>query len=403
MTNRPALTLLTIALFVAPGPADADAKEYLSVFQQSPVVQTVYLEQTQTELSSTFDAATSQGLRLVDINTYRKAQGGARYDSVWKPGSGYQLMATGHPLSSFIEIYIQETSSGKRLVSMSSNLKGDGERAYAASFRAGSGPHGLIVDAGKLKFAQDYKIKTLQGLRLVAVDTYLDPDGTRRFHSVYGTGSAFHDMELDMSLAELQAEIAAKQPARVRTLETYVDPDGVQRYLAVWEMTSPGTTKLFVSQTKSEFLTTYGNQTSNGYELVDLENLTYEAASWSEYGAGLAGAGGVPDLSLGAVPYLGQKVDIAIGNSSGAPTLCGFFAGLSPTSLPFAGGSLLVDPATSFYFPLPPGGVTLPVTMPFNVAFSGLDVYGQVAQQDLGAPEGISLSRGLKMTFGRLE
>jgi len=411
MTNRPILALLTIALFAVPCAPDAAAKEYFSYYRQTSGLQTMVHQQSFSEWKSSFDSAMSAGLRVTDINIHRNAAGAVRYDTVFKavPLTGSYSCWVGLSLAEVMDKYQSGAALGMRMNSLSSCLDEDGTRRYAMSMIwVGPGgwnsPHVFMVDINEANFVQQYAGLTAGGYRLDVVDTFLDPNGERRFHAVYNAGTGNHAMKVGMTFDEFQNEMAAKLPLRtVKTFETYVDPDGVQRYLAVWEQTWPSSTKFFASQSASEFSITYANETSNGYELIDMENLTHTTPSWSNYGAGLAGTNGVPELTLGADPYLGQTVDIAIGNSSGAPALCGFFAGLSPASLPFAGGNLLVNPAASFYFPLPPGGVTLPVTMPFNAAFSELEVYGQIAQQDLGAPEGISLSRGLKMTFGRLE
>ena len=403
MTKRPTLTLLTIALLALPASGAPEGKTYYSYFKKVSTIQTVHLGQTPSELASTTGAAGGLGVCLADINLYRDAAGNERFDSIWEPGSSNWTLVMESSLSAFISEYIQKTGNGKRLVSFTSSPRANGDRSFAASFGNSNGAHAFIVDSSESKFVQDYVGNSSQGLRLTAVDTFLNPDGERRYHAVYNAGNQAQFMKVGMTLSEFEAMIINQHPLQVKTFEAYVDPDGVTRVLAVWESVNPASGRFYAAQTEAEFLATYQSETSSGYELVDLENLTYATPSWSNYGAGLAGTSGVPALTIGAEPYLGLTVDLTVGNSSGAPSLCGFFTGFTTASLPFAGGSLLVDPVLAFYFPVPTGGATLPVTLPFDTAFGGLDVYSQVAQQDPGAPEGISLSRGLKMTFGRLE
>jgi hypothetical protein len=128
-----------------------------------------------------------------------------------------------------------------------------------------------------------------------------------------------------------------------------------------------------------------------------------EAGEISPYGSGLAGSGGyVPDLSGMGVPIYGGEITVqasdALGGAHGL-----IFTGLSQSNIPFWGGHLLVYPLA----------LTLPVTMsgPLNVAgagsFSiptvayvqGADIYLQLVLSDPGAPQGVSLSNGLLISF----
>ena len=77
------------------------------------------------------------------------------------------------------------------------------------------------------------------------------------------------------------------------------------------------------------------------------------------------------------------------------------FLGLSQASLAFKGGQLLLLPVLDpLLLPLPTTGLDLPIARPSDPILDGLQMFVQSAIQDPGAVNGISLSRGLAMTFG---
>lgn len=125
-------------------------------------------------------------------------------------------------------------------------------------------------------------------------------------------------------------------------------------------------------------------------------------ASAVAYGIGKPGALGVPTLASNAPPALSTTSNLTLtGGLPGAtPTI--LFAGVSPASLPFDGGSLLVNPG--FVVNLPPldssGGFTLPV--PIDNSLCGLHVYFQVTFYDPSAAGfyHTALSNGLHWTLG---
>ena len=124
-------------------------------------------------------------------------------------------------------------------------------------------------------------------------------------------------------------------------------------------------------------------------------------ASAPNYGAGLAGTLGVPELTADD-PVLGETVHVTLGNSSGAPAPALLMGAFAPAALPFKGGTLLVSPAFAFQLPLlvVPPAVTLNASVPADPFICGQSLYLQLLQADAGAPHGVALSRGLELHFG---
>jgi len=125
------------------------------------------------------------------------------------------------------------------------------------------------------------------------------------------------------------------------------------------------------------------------------------AASWSSYGSGFYGTSFVPSITPSADPAFGASLTLDISNSFGSPTFGLLFVGASPASIPTTkGGTLLVQWAAIFGVPFGNGGVSLPVTVPFDLALCGVDAYLQIVEADPGAQFGFSFSPGLDLSLG---
>jgi len=125
------------------------------------------------------------------------------------------------------------------------------------------------------------------------------------------------------------------------------------------------------------------------------------AASWSSYGSGFYGTSFVPSITPSADPAFGASLTLDISNSFGSPTFGLLFVGASPASIPTTkGGTLLVQWAAIFGVPFGNGGVSLPVTVPFDLALCGVDAYLQIVEADPGAQFGFSFSPGLDFSLG---
>lgn len=120
------------------------------------------------------------------------------------------------------------------------------------------------------------------------------------------------------------------------------------------------------------------------------------------YGSGLAGQYQVPTLRLEGLPLAGTRVDLRVTNSGNPQSRpAALLVGPSAASIPFFGGTLLVDPAGASVLPftlLPIEG-RLSLQMPRRGTTCG-DAFLQAVEVDAGAPLGLSFTPGLRVRVG---
>ena len=119
------------------------------------------------------------------------------------------------------------------------------------------------------------------------------------------------------------------------------------------------------------------------------------------YGTGLAGANGVPSLSAGTRPVIGQNLRIVIGNSSGIGGAgCVLVAGVARANLPVLGGTLLVAPIVTQGLALGPLFSIFNILYPNDPSLVGQPVDFQTVQLDTAAPQSFAFSCGLEVRPG---
>jgi Tol biopolymer transport system component len=124
-------------------------------------------------------------------------------------------------------------------------------------------------------------------------------------------------------------------------------------------------------------------------------------ATSSHYGAGFPGELGIPVLSVGGDPVIGQPLDVTIGSSS-SHWILGFLAvGVTPIQVRGAwGGDLLVAPLLLIPVPVTPFGYTLHGAIPYDAALWNYSLELQALELDPGAVKGVSSTDGLELDFG---
>ncbi|MBK8974446.1 MAG: hypothetical protein IPM29_00825 [Planctomycetes bacterium] len=123
---------------------------------------------------------------------------------------------------------------------------------------------------------------------------------------------------------------------------------------------------------------------------------------WDTYGTGLAGTVGVPALGVRRLPLIGRSIVLDVGNSQTAPAAAVLLLGVVPASVPFLGGTLLVDlgSAAAVYMALPRDGLAVDVALPNDPTLSGQSFYLQSVLMDRGAPQGLAFSAGVRVAVG---
>jgi len=127
--------------------------------------------------------------------------------------------------------------------------------------------------------------------------------------------------------------------------------------------------------------------------------------SATPFGSGLGGTGGfVPGLSAQGCPgrtaLFGITIDQVLGGARGFLLLA-----FTPSSVPFAGGTLYVLPPWILQGISTPGGgpgngrLVVNVIVPDNPALVNVQLYAQAVFVDAGAVRGLSLTNGLSILF----
>ncbi|MCI0589701.1 MAG: hypothetical protein L0323_23030 [Planctomycetes bacterium] len=139
---------------------------------------------------------------------------------------------------------------------------------------------------------------------------------------------------------------------------------------------------------------------------IGILDIGLACGTFTPYGIGLAGSGGViPALEGTGIPLAGSAVSVDLTGGLGGAT--GVLAvSLASASIPLVGGTILVDLASAFFFPLAlagPGGVPGAGTASLGFVvppLAGLEAFFQAGVLDAGAAAGIALSNGLEMCIG---
>jgi hypothetical protein len=140
-----------------------------------------------------------------------------------------------------------------------------------------------------------------------------------------------------------------------------------------------------------------GGWTLDDVQVTTLDPIPTDCAP-SAYGSAVPGAAGIPALdTAGQAPRVGNG-DFGVKLKNARPSASAFLAlGLAPTSVPFAGGEVLLVPAfvvqraTDEF-----GQASVAFPLSGNPANAGISLYFQAFVLDPGAPEGIAITSGLE-------
>jgi SMP-30/gluconolaconase/LRE-like protein len=124
-------------------------------------------------------------------------------------------------------------------------------------------------------------------------------------------------------------------------------------------------------------------------------------ASWSNYGAGFPGTGGVPAFTATQPPVLGTRTTLDLDNSLGQPTVGLIFVGFARADLHSSwGGDLLVDPTLVVPISFSYGLDSFDWDVPNDPALIALTIDLQALEADGGAAKGVSFTAGLELVPG---
>jgi len=385
--------------------AASATQKYTSLYKTATGGYFLYVSQDQAAFVAKWNQLSGQGFRIADVESYLDDAGVLRYDSVWEQGTDAHYLYVGIDLNTVGAQWNTLSPQGFRITNLSSYRDLDGDRRYTVVFRQGTGGHIALFQQTQSQLISTWNTESGNGFRISVLETYLDDDGVRRYDTIWRPGTSGHAFWLGLTSSQYGAKVneMAQLGLRPTTVENYQTSSGAERFDALFTADSFGYA-FYVGQSQTAFINTWSANSANGLRLYDVE-VIHEGTdpSWSNYGAGLSGTNGVPGLILTNDPIIGHDIGLTIGNSRGSTTLTALFLGIASSNVPLLGGSLLVNPLTTTFFNNPGAGVTLPATVSSDPSLDGVDLYLQVAEEDPGAVNGVSLSKGLKMTFGRIE
>ncbi len=343
-----------------------------------------------------------------NLEALRDMQGNLRYHVVFEPlsGGGSQGASASRTRAQFQSAF-DSLPSGHVVRAFSSWTEDDGERryAYVISSHPPVSAQVLRLHQDRAAFDVSYAYWPGQGYRLQHLDTYVDPDGTRRFDSVWATGSGAHAIQFDVdqnTFLQTRATNLANG-LELAELETTYDELGDLRYYAVYRADA-GTSFVSVCETAAELQATRNHLVTQGWRLDDLEpNYLGTTPARTYYGNGLRGTHNVPWLEVSNMPVIGRRIGIRMGNSYQVLTPTTLLLGVRQTGIPLLGGTLLVDPLIGAPVTLSPTGTIATLQIPYDLALDGAAIHVQHIQIDPGAPQGVAFSRGMTLTFGRVD
>lgn len=163
-----------------------------------------------------------------------------------------------------------------------------------------------------------------------------------------------------------------------------------------------------IAQSGSSVYVTWHDERNRGAGLEDIYfNVPFGALA---YGDATAGTGGVaPQLAATGSITLGSSISVDVSHGLGG-ALGALWVGVGPsskTSVPFAGGTLLVQPTVAVPLLLSgavgvpgAGSSSLPLSIPSLPSLVGANLNFQAVFVDAGAAFGLSMTNGLEMWIG---
>jgi hypothetical protein len=125
-------------------------------------------------------------------------------------------------------------------------------------------------------------------------------------------------------------------------------------------------------------------------------------ARWNNYGVGWPGTQGIPSLALSAPPVIGTTFNMVVQNVNGRATFGVLVWGFAPANTPsIYGGAYQVSEIFELTLGMIPEGLfPMPIEIPRNGGFVGLEFHVQVLQVDGNASHGVAFTPGLYMVLG---
>lgn len=178
------------------------------------------------EMRETIRERTEQGLRMVDFEVFRTRNGGRRYLSVWRPGTGDQMLTGPMQEDAFLargQRLVED--EGMRLVDVEVERR-QGVLLYHGLFRTGTGGNRITTPLRRQEFRARREEMRALGLELVDLER-IRQNGQTRFVGVWASGDGEGQISLPRSFEDF-VEFGQAHTAdgfRTRDIELRVQRD----------------------------------------------------------------------------------------------------------------------------------------------------------------------------------
>ena len=220
---------------------------------------------------------TSQGLRLVDVETER-VNGDRVYVGIWVSGSGSNIFDGPMTRGEFRDRREELRAQGLRLIDFEVFQANDGRRRFVGVWRSGSGEERLSLPRNAEDFTALGEDFTSRGLRLVDVEVERN-QGELQYRGLWreGTGSnLFSTPQQPADFRALRDQMVA-DGLELIDMERIGNP-GEQEFVSVWA-SGNGESRLSVPRNFANFITLGEQQTAAGMRTQDFEFFLSDAAS----------------------------------------------------------------------------------------------------------------------------
>ncbi len=222
---------------------------------------------------------TSQGLRLIDVET-AEVNGDRIYTGIWVDGSDGNIFDGPLTRREFRERREELRSQGLRLIDFEVFRAADGRRRFIGVWRSGSGEEKLTLPRNAEEFAALGDEFTAQGLRLVDVEVERN-EGELQYRGLWreGTGSNFFTTPRQPSDFRALRDQMVADGLELIDVERIGEP-GSQQFVGVWS-SGDGESRLSTPRNFEDFTTLGGQQTADGKRTQDLEIFLTDVSSTS--------------------------------------------------------------------------------------------------------------------------
>ena len=195
-----------------------------------------------------------------------------RYQAVWSSGSGANIVTEPLNKADFIQRGQQLTSQGLRLVDVETERM-NGDRIYTGVWVSGSGSNIFDGPLTRTQFRRRREELRSQGLRLVDFEVFRANDGRARFLGVWRSGSGEEKLSLPRNAEAFLTLGESLTSEGLRLVDVEVErTQGELRYRGLWREGS-GSNLFTTPQSPSKFRTTRDRMIADGLELIDVERV----------------------------------------------------------------------------------------------------------------------------------